>query len=288
MLSSQLSEYVVALAKTLGLMVRLARSPGFDVVQACNPPDLFFLIVWPFKLAGKRFIFDQHDLSPELYRTRRSAGKGPVMTVLRVDGAHVRTASADAVDRVQRVLPAVARRGRRAGRQRVRRPQRPARGLAVRWNQTSASRRDARCSWSTRASWATRTASTCCWRRSASSRTSVGSGTPTFALVGDGNAGPALRRRAQDLGMDDYVDFVGWVYEDETISRYLLTADACVCPESSSPLNDKSTFIKVMEYMAAGRRWWRSTCPRRGCPPRRGGYAAAGDVEGFAAGSRRC
>ena len=66
---SQVAEYLVALVKTLWLMIGLARSPGFDVIQACNPPDLFFLVSWPFKLAGKRFVFDQHDPSPELYST---------------------------------------------------------------------------------------------------------------------------------------------------------------------------------------------------------------------------
>ena len=43
---------------------------GFDVIHAHNPPDTLFLVALPFKLLGKKFVFDQHDLSPELYRSR--------------------------------------------------------------------------------------------------------------------------------------------------------------------------------------------------------------------------
>src|SRR5437867_5957692 len=49
---------------------------GFDVMHAHNPPDTLFLAALPFKLLGKKFIFDQHDLCPELYRSRYGAGEG--------------------------------------------------------------------------------------------------------------------------------------------------------------------------------------------------------------------
>lgn len=73
----------------------------------------------------------------------------------------------------------------------------------------------------------------------------------TFAIVGDGNAAQDLRAQASTLGIDEYVRFTGWVQDEVVLSRYLVTADVCVCPEPSSPLNDHSTFIKVMEYMAS-------------------------------------
>ncbi|PYJ65661.1 MAG: hypothetical protein DME76_18055, partial [Verrucomicrobia bacterium] len=49
---------------------------GFDVLHAHNPPDTLFLVALPFKLLGKKFVFDQHDLCPELYRSRYSAPEG--------------------------------------------------------------------------------------------------------------------------------------------------------------------------------------------------------------------
>ena len=40
---------------------------GFEVIQGCNPPDDIFLVALPFKLLGVKFIFDHHDVNPELY-----------------------------------------------------------------------------------------------------------------------------------------------------------------------------------------------------------------------------
>jgi glycosyltransferase involved in cell wall biosynthesis len=60
-------EYATALFHEFHLLFKVHRERGFSVIQACNPPDLIFLAALPFKLMGKRFIFDQHDVSPELF-----------------------------------------------------------------------------------------------------------------------------------------------------------------------------------------------------------------------------
>src|SRR5206468_12368904 len=62
-----LVEYSVALFWTFVLSLRVLLGKGFDVVHACNPPDLFFLIGGFYKLFGKKFLFDHHDANPELY-----------------------------------------------------------------------------------------------------------------------------------------------------------------------------------------------------------------------------
>ena len=80
------------------------------------------------------------------------------------------------------------------------------------------------------------------------------------------------------------MDFAGWVADEDVLSRYLVTADACVCPEPSSPLNDQSTFIKVMEYMASGTPVVAFDLPEtRFSAGDAAVYAAPGDIEGFAA-----
>ena len=53
-----------------GLAIRIALTRGFDVIHGCNPPDTIFLIARFFKLFGKRFIFDHHDINPELYEAK--------------------------------------------------------------------------------------------------------------------------------------------------------------------------------------------------------------------------
>ena len=62
-----LREYSAALFHEFRLLFKVRRERGFSIIQACNPPDLIFLAALPFKLIGKRFIYDQHDVSPELF-----------------------------------------------------------------------------------------------------------------------------------------------------------------------------------------------------------------------------
>jgi glycosyltransferase involved in cell wall biosynthesis len=62
-----LREYSAALLHELRLLFKVHRERGFSIIQACNPPDIIFLAALPFKLMGKRFIYDQHDVSPELF-----------------------------------------------------------------------------------------------------------------------------------------------------------------------------------------------------------------------------
>jgi glycosyltransferase involved in cell wall biosynthesis len=68
-------EYATALFHEFRLLFKVQRERGFSIIQACNPPDLIFLAALPFKLMGKRFIFDQHDVSPELFVVK-FGGKG--------------------------------------------------------------------------------------------------------------------------------------------------------------------------------------------------------------------
>ena len=67
---SYLSEYSTALWHTFRLAFRVRKERGFDVIHACNPPDLFFLVGGFFKPFGKKFVFDHHDINPELYEAK--------------------------------------------------------------------------------------------------------------------------------------------------------------------------------------------------------------------------
>src|SRR6478735_4028677 len=69
-LVSYLREYATALWQTLRLAIKVRREGRIDFVQACNPPDLLFLIALVLRLGGTRFVFDHHDLVPELFASR--------------------------------------------------------------------------------------------------------------------------------------------------------------------------------------------------------------------------
>src|SRR5215471_12876681 len=63
-------EYGVALFEEFRLLFSVRRRIGFDVIQACNPPDLIFLVALPWKVVGKKFVFDHHDVCPELMEAK--------------------------------------------------------------------------------------------------------------------------------------------------------------------------------------------------------------------------
>jgi glycosyltransferase involved in cell wall biosynthesis len=70
--------------------------------------------------------------------------------------------------------------------------------------------------------------------------------------LGDGDVFEDMQVLAQDLGIAESVEFAGRVGDDRILPT-LSTADVCIAPEPSSPLNDRSTFVKVVEYMAMAR-----------------------------------
>jgi glycosyltransferase involved in cell wall biosynthesis len=280
---SQGVEYLNAFAKTLWLMLRLLRSPGFDVIHACNPPDLFFLIAVPFKLIGKRFIFDQHDLSPELYSVLYGRDHGPIMSALRwserqsyrhsdaviaSNESYKRLACSRGGVPPDRVF--VVRNGPREGWPRPAPPDpslKKGRSFLVVYMGVMG--------YQDGVDVLLRSVHTLVH--------TLGFHDATFALLGDGGAAEALRMQARALDVEDFVDFTGWISDEKILSRYLATADACVCPEPSSPLNDHSTFIKVMEYMACHVPIVAFDLPEtRYSAGDAAAYAAPGDVERFA------
>lgn len=249
---SQVIEYLVALVKTMWLMLSVARSPGFDVIQACNPPDLFFVVAWPFKLFGKRFVFDQHDLSPELYSALYGRDSGATLAVLRwCERRSYRLADAVIASNESYKRLAIERGGVPAERVFVVRNG-PKEGWPRPVAADPALKRGRRYLVTYMGVMGYQDGVDVLLEAVRVLVHERGFDQATFALVGDGNAAVWLKERAAALEVERYVEFVGWVKDEDVLSRYLLTADACVCPEPSSPLNDHSTFIKVMEYMASG------------------------------------
>jgi glycosyltransferase involved in cell wall biosynthesis len=71
-------------------------------------------------------------------------------------------------------------------------------------------------------------------------------------FIGSGDAFDSLVELTGELGLEPYVEFTGRV-PDETVQRYLSTADVCLAPDPKNPLNDVSTMNKIVEYMAMSR-----------------------------------
>ena len=249
---SYLREYSVAMGMTLRLSIRVLLHEGFDVIHACNPPDLFFLIAWLYRVAGKRFIFDQHDLSPETFQVQFSGRLAPVYRLLRLlewltyKTADVTIATNESVRDIARSrggVPSerifVVRTGPDFARLRLV-PGEPILKHGKRFlvvylgvmgpqDGVDLALQAARI------------------LIQVMGRTDV-----HFAFVGKGDYTPTLQKLASSLDLDPWVEFTGRISDDELI-RYLSTADVCLSPDPANGLNEFHTMNKTMEYMALGK-----------------------------------
>ncbi len=242
-----LLEYSAALFHEARLALKIAWTHGFDTIQACNPPDLMFLIALPFKLFGKRFIFDHHDINPELFEAKFN--KRGTLWKLMVLLERLTFRSADVVISTNESYRSIAltrggvrsedvfvvRSGPDLNRLVVSDPDPKWRGgrlhmvgyVGVMGDQEGIDllleavrivirdhQRDVQ-----------------------------------FVLVGGGPALAGLKDMARALGIEDHVTFTGRAPDDVLFSA-LSSADICVNPDRVNPMNDKSTMNKILEYMA--------------------------------------
>ncbi len=243
-------EYVYSFIMTLGLSLRASFHGRFDVVQSCNPPDLFWPIGVLFRvLNGSSFVFDHHDLCPELFLSRFPDGNRFVYRALRF--MERRTArSADHViatnDSYRRIVlerdgisptsvtvvrtgPELASLRRSTTRPNVRRTTpHVAAYLGVMGPQDGVD-------------LVLKVADQVVHRLG---RHDIG-----FTLIGSGDCYDELVALSHRLGLTDYVTFTGRI-PDADVAAILSTADVGISPDPKNPLNDVSTMNKTMEYMA--------------------------------------
>jgi glycosyltransferase involved in cell wall biosynthesis len=246
-----LVEYASALVWTFFLSWKVLFKRGFDVIHACNPPDLFFFIGGFFKLLGKKFLFDHHDANPELYEAKfgRRDFLWKVMVWLErmtfrfadvsiaTNQSYRRIAierggmapervfvvrSGPSLERLKIVPPVESlKQGKRflvgyvgvMGRQE---------GIDYLLRAVAHLVHDLR-------------------------RCDV-----HFGLVGGGTSLEEMKALAKELGVAEYVTFTGRVADAELLAM-LNTADVCVNPDVANDMNNISTMNKIMEYMALGK-----------------------------------
>jgi glycosyltransferase involved in cell wall biosynthesis len=243
-------EYAQALWRLRKLVRKLAGERRFDVVHACNPPDVLLLAARSLRRHGTRFVFDHHDLVPELYRSRFGRGEdlGYRATLvaerlayrladvsLATNGSYARVAVERGGMDPEDVF--VVRNGPDLARFRPVDPD-PAwkRGRAHLISYLGIMGPQDGVDHALRALAALRTLRDD-WHA---------------VFIGDGDALPAMRALADELGLAAHVEFAGWRGDDD-IRLILSTSDVCLAPDPPSPLNDVSTMIKIPEYMALGR-----------------------------------
>lgn len=246
-----LLEYSAALFWESWLAWKVLARHGFDVIHACNPPDNIFLIGGFFKLFGKKFLFDHHDINPELYEAKFGRRDVFHRLMLLCERWTFRTADVSiatnesyrkiALERgrmdPERVF--VVRSGPNLNRLRRLDPVPSLKkgrsylvgyvGVMGRQEGIDYLLRAVRCIVH-----------------------DLGRRDIQFRLVGGGTELESMRQYAAELDIEEYVDFTGRV-PDQQLLETLNTADVCVNPDLANEMNDKSTMNKIMEYMALGK-----------------------------------
>ena len=220
---------------------------GFHVIQGCNPPDDIFLIALPFKLLGVKYIFDHHDANPELYLSKY--GKKGALYGAQVWLEKLTYRFSDVVMATNcsyRDL-AIERGGLR-----------PEDVFVVRNGPDLKAFKAVppRSSLKYGKSYLVGYVGTMSVQEGLDILLEValyiknlGRRDIHFTCIGGGPGLVELRKIAQAKGLDDMVNFTGRI-PDEQLLEILSTADVCVNPDKPCRMNDISTMIKIMEYMA--------------------------------------
>lgn len=246
-------EYGFAVLSMFWLALRVWLRKGFDVIQICNPPDLLIFAALPFKLAGVRVIFDHHDLSPELYISK-NPDKQPgrvyrallfferltfrlANVVMSTNESYRRIALDRGGKRPEDVF--VVRNGPELSRLKNAAPnpelKKGAEHLIVYVGMMG--KQDG-LDYLLRALMAL--------RRDLNRRDFHA------LLIGDGPEVSTLKVYARIAGIEEHVTFTGLVAQDKVFEG-IATASVCVCPDPAIGLNEKSTLVKVLEYMGLGK-----------------------------------
>jgi glycosyltransferase involved in cell wall biosynthesis len=236
---------------TAWLSLRIAISRGIDIIHACNPPETFWLIGHFYKLFGKKFIFDHHDLSPEMYFSRFGKRGTAYRLLLVLEKLTFKTA--DVVITTNESHQKVAlERGSvalediyivRSGPDHELFEPGPVEESLKQGHHYMVSYlgvlnpQDGVDAFVELAQHIVHTLE----------RPDI-----LFVVMGSGDALSDLEQLSRDLGVDDYMHFTGWA-DKETIIRYISTSDLCVDTMPKTPYGDASTMNKIMEYMAFGK-----------------------------------
>jgi glycosyltransferase involved in cell wall biosynthesis len=241
-------EFAYCWVRTLVLVLRAASREGFDVIQACNPPDTYWALAALFKPFGKRFVFDQHDLCPEVYVSRFPNGSRVVRRALMLFERATYALADHVVATNESYRETAMRRGNvPADRVTVVRtgpdPERLRKGTPV------ASWRHGRRYLGAYLGVMGPQDGVDLALRAAAAIVRSGRDDVHFVFIGTGDSYDELVSLADQLGISDRVTFTGRA-PDETVFEVFSTADVGLSPDPLNPLNDVSTMNKTMEYMA--------------------------------------
>jgi glycosyltransferase involved in cell wall biosynthesis len=247
-----LREYMKALREETRLAKLIYKEIGFDVIHGCNPPDNIYLVAKKFKKYGVKYVFDHHDICPELFDVKFGR-KGLVKKLLYLSQIYLEKKTFKhctfsfatnesykeiAVNRgkmtPEKVI--VLRSGPKLERIIIKPPLasiKRGRKYMVGYLGVIGAQEGIE--------YILQAAEYC--------KEVVGRDDIFWGIVGGGNHLEAMKTMCNEMNLEDCVEFTGRV-SDDVMLDYLNTADICVNSDSYNSMNDKSTMNKILEYMA--------------------------------------
>ena len=249
---SFIAEYAYSFLATAWGALKARRSGRFAVIQACNPPDIFWPLALAFRvLEGTRFVFDHHDLCPELFQSRFPSGpKLPYQGLLALERRTHRAADHVIATNDSYREIAMTRGGKRADEVTVVRTGPDLRRLRP-GEPDPELRRGRRFLVAYIGVMGPQDGVDIVVRAADIVVNKLGRDDIAFTLIGSGDCFDDLVALRDELGLAGHVEFTGRA-PDELVMRIMSTADAGLSPDPKNPLNDVSTMNKTMEYMVFG------------------------------------
>jgi glycosyltransferase involved in cell wall biosynthesis len=245
-------EYSAALFHTFRLAWKVKRERGFDIIHACNPPDLLFLIGGFFKLTmGKKFLFDHHDINPELYEAKFGRRDFFYKLMVLFERWSFKTSDVSIATNESYKRIAIERGGMDPDRCYVVRSGPKLDRLRV-LPPVEALKKGKRYLVGYVGVMGAQEGIDLLLEAAKHLIVDMGRKDVHFGLVGGGTSLDQMKALAVKMGIADYVTFTGRV-PDQDLLEMLNTSDVCVNPDVANDMNDKSTMNKIMEYMALGK-----------------------------------
>jgi glycosyltransferase involved in cell wall biosynthesis len=241
-----LLEYSMALFWEFVLAWKIFFKKRFHVIHGCNPPDLIFLVALSFKLFGVKYIFDHHDINPELYFAKYGRKDFFYKFLLRLERLTFATADYSIATNesyrqiaIQRgKMPpekiSVVRSGPKLDRLKLtpgNMKYKKGRDYMVGYVGVIGAQEGL--------DLLLDSIKQIVYKR----------GDVQFAIVGGGTELEKIKQMTSSMGLQEYIDYYGRV-DDDTMVDILNTADVCVNPDRPTEMNNLSTMNKIMEYMA--------------------------------------
>jgi glycosyltransferase involved in cell wall biosynthesis len=245
-------EYFCALREELRLAKRIYKERGFHVIHGCNPPDDIYMVARRFKKKGVDYVFDHHDICPELFEAKFGKASGLLYkSQLWLERQTYKHCAFAFVTNESYKQIAISRGGMkedkvfvlRSGPKLERLKITPAKSEIKRGRQfmvgyVGVIGQQEGIEYLLKAAK---------YIKEELHRDDI-----FWGVVGGGPHLEALRKQSHEMGLDDILEFTGRV-SDEVLLDYLNTADICVNSDEYNAMNDKSTMNKILEYMALGK-----------------------------------